>query len=318
MTKELCSISIEQAAQFFLKNDDFLILCHASPDGDTLGSGYALCGALQRLGKRAKIACADSLSPRLSHLEKAVVKQDFEEKTIVSVDIADRKLLGRLEEEYGGRVELAIDHHVSHVPFAPARLIFPDAAATCEIIFELLTAMKVKLDEKLAACIYTGIATDTGCFRYSNVTPRTFAIAAELIKFDFGFGALNYLLFEMKSRARLVLEQAVLSGVEFYCEGKCAVVAISKSLLDSADSEDANGIASLPRQIEGVEVSVIIKEKEDCWKISMRSQDAVDVQKICSLFGGGGHIRAAGCSMYGDIESVKRQLVSAICAGFAQ
>lgn len=309
---EISNITIKEAADFFRGHDDFLILSHTNPDGDTMGCSHGLCGALQRMGKRARIGCADPLSPRLSHLREAITEQDFEEKTIVSVDIADKRLMGELEEKYGDKVMLAVDHHVSHVPFAEKRLVEPFAAAACETVYEIVKELGVKMDKALASCFYTGLATDTGCFRYPNVTPRTHRIAAELYEFDFDYGTLNYVLFDMKTRARVALEQKILADLEFFCGGKCAMIVLPKALLASVDSEDANGISALPRQIEGVEVGVVIKEKDDCWRVSMRSQNLVDVQKIASRMGGGGHMRAAGCSLHGTVEEVKKQLVEAI------
>ncbi len=306
------NITLEQAAEFLKANDDFLILSHANPDGDTFGCSHGLCGALQRIGKRAKIECADPLADRLSFLREAIVQQDFEPKTIVSVDIADKSLLGKLEEKYGDKVDLAIDHHVSHVPFAKRIFVDDEAAAACEIIYDLVVLLGAKLDPVLARCIYTGIATDTGCFKFGNTTPVTHLKAAKLMECGFDCGAVNYRLFDMKSKARIALEQKVIEGMEFFAGGKGAVVALSKSLLDSVDSEDINGISAIPRQIEGVEVGIVLKEKEDSWKASMRS-NSVNVQALCGLFGGGGHVRAAGCSFKNQtLEEIKEKIISAV------
>ncbi len=306
------NITLEQAAEFLKANDDFLILSHANPDGDTFGCSHGLCGALQRIGKRAKIECADPLADRLSFLREAIVQQDFEPKTIVSVDIADKSLLGKLEEKYGDKVDLAIDHHVSHVPFAKRIFVDDEAAAACEIIYDLVVLLGAKIDPVLARCIYTGIATDTGCFKFGNTTPATHLKAAKLMEYGFDCGAVNYRLFDMKSKARIALEQKVIEGMEFFAGGKGAVVALPKSLLDSVDSEDINGISAIPRQIEGVEVGIVLKEKEDCWKASMRS-NSVNVQELCGLFGGGGHIRAAGCSFKNQsLEEIKEKIISAV------
>ncbi len=289
------NISLEEAARFLLDNDDFLIISHANPDGDTFGCSYGLCSALQKLEKRAKIACADPLPKNFFHLPKAVEIQEFEEKTVVSVDIADKSLMGKLEKVYGDKVDLAIDHHMSHVPFAKRRYVRDEAAACCEVVYDLVKLLGVKIDSVLAQCLYTGIATDTGCFKFSNTTKESHDKAGELMEYGFDCATLNYRLFDMKSRARIKLEQYVLQHLDFFADGKGAVVALSKQLLDSVDSEDINGISAIPRTIEGVEVGIVIKEKEDCWKASFRSLKT-DVQTICKKFGGGGHLNAAGCS----------------------
>lgn len=307
------NITLEEAAKFLLSNDDFLILSHANPDGDTFGCAYGLCGALQRKGRRAKIACADCLSERFLYLKEAVEIQDFSEKTIVSVDVADKSLLGDLGNKYGDKIDLAIDHHVSHRSFAKRIFVDDTAAAACEIIYDLVLLLgEGALDEKVARCLYTGIATDTGCFKLGNTTGATHEKAGKLMKYGFDAAALNYTLFDMKTKARIELEQYVFENIEFFAGDKGALIALSKEILDSVDIEDVNGISALPRQIQGVEVGVVLKEKKDGWKASLRSNN-VNVQEICGLFGGGGHIRAAGCTI-GDVplEEVKKQIVTAV------
>lgn len=307
------NITLEQAAEFLLNNDNFLILSHASPDGDTEGCAYGLCGALQRIGKKAKTACSDPLSERFSYLKEAITEQDFEEKIIVSVDVADKSLLGDLEEVYGGKVDLAIDHHVSHRPFAERIFVDDTAAAACEVIFDLVKLLgENTLDEKTAKCLYTGIATDTGCFKFGNTTGVTHEKAGKLMEYGFDAAALNYLLFDMKTKERIELERYVFENIEFFAEDKGAIIALSKELLDSVDVEDVNGISALPRQIQGVEVGIVLKQKKDSWKASLRS-NKVNVQEICGLFGGGGHLRAAGCSFYtDDVDEVKRKIKEAV------
>lgn len=307
------NLTLEQAAEFLLNNDNFLILSHANPDGDTEGCAYGLCGALQRIGKKAKTACSDPLSERFMYLKEAVTEQDFEEKIIVSVDVADKSLLGELEEKYGDKIDLAIDHHVSHRPFAERIFVDDTAAAACEVIFDLVKLLgENTLDEQTAKCLYTGIATDTGCFKFGNTTGVTHEKAGKLMEYGFDAASLNYLLFDMKTKERIELERYVFENIEFFAEDKGAIIALSKEILDSVDTEDVNGISALPRQIQGVEVGVVLKQKKDCWKASLRS-NKVNVQEICGLFGGGGHLRAAGCSFYtDDVNEIKEKIKEAV------
>lgn len=311
--KKATNITLEDAAEFLLDNDDYLILSHANPDGDTFGCAYGLCGALQRKGKRVKVACADPLSDRFLYLKEAVDSQEFNEKVIVSVDVADKSLLGDLEEKYGDRVDLAIDHHVSHKPFGKRIFVDDNAAAACEIIYDLVLLLgEDAMDEKVARCIYTGIATDTGCFKFGNTTEATHRKAGKLMEYGFDTAALNYTLFDMKTKARIKLERYVFENIEFFAEDKGALIALSKDILDSVDIEDVNGISALPRQIQGVEVGVVLKEKKDSWKASLRSNN-VNVQEICGLFGGGGHIRAAGCTFEEvSLDEAKKQIMAAV------
>ncbi len=305
---------VKKAAELLKSNDDFLILSHANPDGDTLGCAYGLCGMLQKMGKRAKVMCADEIAPRMEFLRDTVIQQSFEEKTIVSVDVADRKLLGDLDEVYGGRIFLAIDHHESRQEFAKYTLVDSDAAAACELIFQIAEEMNAQLDGEIASCLYTGLATDTGCFKYSNTTSRTHIIAAKLMAYEFDVSGINYKLFDMKSKGRLELEQAITQGMEFFCDDRVAVVWLTTELMDRfkgrVDSEDFNGLASLPRQVEGVIIGATVKQKGPAtFKISVRTAEPINAGSVCALFGGGGHARAAGCTIEGSIEFVKAKLL---------
>ena len=304
------NITLEQAAEFLLQNDNYLILSHANPDGDTEGCAHGLCGALQRIGKKARLACSDPLSERFTYMEEAIEKQDFKESFVVSVDIADKSLLGDLEAAYGDKVDLAIDHHVSHRPFAKRVYVDDTAAAACEIIYDLVKLLgENTLDEKTAQCLYTGIATDTGCFKFGNTTGHSHEKAGELMEYGFDAAALNYLLFDMKTKDRLRLERYLFENIEFFASDRGAVIALSKEMLDSVDAEDINGISALPRQIHGVEVGIVLKEKKEGWKASLRS-NSVNVQEICGLFGGGGHVRAAGCTIKADSAEEAKKLIT--------
>lgn len=311
MTSE--KMTIESAAAFLLEHDRYTILSHANPDGDTAGCAYALCIALRSIGKKANVRCADKFSERFSFMWANAADEEFDEETVISVDVADRLLLGGLNDEYGGRVELAIDHHITHVTFEKRLLNEPNAAACAQTVFKVIEAMNIPLNKDIAACLYTAIATDSGCFKFSSVSPETHLIAAKLLGYDFNFAQLNYTLFDLKTRERITLEERIYREMEYYFDGKCAVIVLPKSALESVDSEDANGISSIPRQVQGVEVGVVIKEKKDGWKASLRSNQNIDVQAICSVFGGGGHIRAAGCSFKGmTAQEAKEQLLAEI------
>lgn len=316
-------IDIKKAAQILRENDDFYILSHANPDGDTLGCGFGLCRILQKMGKRAKPLCSDEIAKRMSFLAEGVCIQEFEPKTIVSVDVADKKLLGELEEKYGDKVLLAIDHHESNREFAEFTMVDGKAAAACELIYAISVELGVLLDGDIAKCLYTGIATDTGCFRFANTTPKTHAIAGKLMEYPFDYAGINYMLFDMKSRGRIQLEQEVLNGMEMFSDGRIAVVAITLEMMEKSagkvDGEDYNGLAGLPRQIEGVLIGVTIKQKAELvFKVSMRSVEPLNVADICTVFGGGGHARAAGCTINGTLETVKEKLLPVLQSAVSQ
>jgi phosphoesterase RecJ-like protein len=311
---------LEQTAKLLLENNNYAIICHASPDGDTLGGAYALCGALQKLQKNAKVLIPEEASARFIYLLSGVALQEFDEEFVITVDVADSALLGKYEDRYKSRPpDLCIDHHVSNTGYADKLLLDSEAAAACEIVYDLIKEIEnsgrqfTVMSADIAACIYTGISTDTGCFRFSNTTAKSHRITAELMEYGFDCAALNYLLFDMRTQDRITLERRALESVEFYFGGKCAMITLTKQMLDSADDEDINAISALPRQIEGVEAGVTFKEKEPgVWKVSIRTKNYMNAQIICAKFGGGGHQRAAGCRITGDEKTSKTNILAEI------
>lgn len=307
-------IEIYEAAGFLSAHDDYLILMHASPDGDTLGSGFALCGALQRLGKRAKAVCPDPIPHRFDYMRNAVQEQDFEYKTIVAVDVADPKLLGSMRE-LGEKTALCIDHHASNVNYAEKLLLHENSAAAAEVVYQVITQLGVPTDPALADCLYTGIATDTGCFKYSNTTPQSHIYASMLMLAGARTAEINFAMFELKTQGRLKLEQQVLDGIRYYADGHIAVISVMKETvasIDGIDSDDIGAMAAIPRRIEGVDIGISIKEKgENVFKASLRSSERIDVSEIAQQFGGGGHARAAGCTFQCGLEQAESRIVAA-------
>ena len=296
-------ITLSEAAARLLSMDNVAILCHSHPDGDTMGSGYALCRALRDLGKNARVACADPLPRKMAYMAAGLEDMSFEEEHIVSVDVADISLLGSLREVYEGRIELAIDHHATHRDYAGELLVVPYGSA-CEIIFDLIEALGTPLTPAIADCLYTGIVTDTGCFKYSSVTPLTHQNHVRICKEMFDTVSLSYLR----------LESEALSTLETYFSGNAAVITITEEMMarTGVTDEELVGIANLPRNIEGVQAGITLKQRGSEYKVSFRSSEAADAAKICAMFGGGGHARAAGCSVKGDLLFARQAVLSAI------
>lgn len=309
-------IGLSEADDFLKNCDDAVIITHQSPDGDCIGAGFALKDILDALGKRSRVVCSDEFPKRFDFLTNTGCGEDFEPKTVIAVDIADPQLMGDLKEVYGGRVQLCIDHHISNTEYAERTLLSADASATCEIIYDLAYEMGVELNKHTAACIYTGIATDTGCFKYDCTTVHCHEIAAELMKnFDINFSRINRNMFDVKSIGRIRIESAVLELLEYYHENRFTMICITAEIMEKmgVDASELEGCASLPLQVEGVEVGVLLKEREPgVYKVSMRSANDVNVSDICQTLGGGGHAKAAGCLLRGSIGEVKKQLVEAV------
>ena len=314
-------ITLSEAAEFLKAKDNFVILTHQNPDGDTLGSGFGLAMLLDKMGKKATVICPDEFPEKYSYFTSlAPQNADFNQKTtVVAVDVADSKLLGKLEAEYASRVELCIDHHVSNIGYAAATYLDSDAAANCECIYDLAKALSVEIDKNLALALYTGISTDTGCFRFSNTTAKTHRIGADLIELGIDTAEINRIMFETKSRIRVELERMALEAMEFYFEDKCAVITVTREMYEKTGckDEDLEGITSISRSIEGVMVGVTLRERlEGGFKISVRTYPPIDASEICKRVGGGGHIRAAGCQLSAEFtaEQARAEILKSVKA----
>lgn len=310
-------IDLKKSAELLKKFDSYLILTHRSPDGDTLGSAFALQRALLKLGKRSMVRCIDDIPQKFAFLQSGIEDGDIEYDKIIAVDIADRKLLGgEFDALYGDKVFLAIDHHMSHRDYAE-NILVEDRAATSEIIYSVVKLLGVEIDSGIADCIYTALATDTGCFTFSNTTPSTHRIAAEMMERGADYVYINRVMFETKTISYLKLEQMALSTVKMHFGGKCAVMLITQDMFRKSGSNDGecDGIASLPRKIEGVSVGVTVRERADgTYKVSMRTVEPYDASRICAEMGGGGHSRAAGCEFGGSLDDGLNRLLECIGA----
>ena len=301
-------------AAFLRERDCFEILTHDYPDGDTLGSGFALCLVLQQMGKKARVITT-SVPKDFTFLQAGIQPQDFTAQTIVSVDVADVKLLGSNREAYEGKIDLCIDHHMTNKIEAPLKCVDGNAAANCEILYKLFRLMQVDITRGVANNLYTGISTDTGCFRYTNTTAETLRIAADIIDIGCDTAYINKVMFETKTRKKLALEREVYNTMEYCCNDRCAIIAVTLATQKKVGVGDGEleGLASIPRQVEGVKIGITLREKtENDFKISVRSDGDVNAAEFCARFGGGGHAAAAGCSVKGSLEEVKAQLKAAV------
>lgn len=310
-------MNVTHAEAFALleKKDNILILTHRNPDGDAVGSMFALYYALKEAGKNVR-CIADTISPALSFPVCSEAFCEFEAECVVTVDVADKKLL--TEETlalYGDNVFLAIDHHEMNRPFAQNLLLDAGSSAACEVIYDMLLASGREISLRIAEALYLGIATDTGCFRYPNTKAHTLAVAAALVEKGVDNGRINREVFETKTKEYVRFETMAMNNLRTYLDGRCAVIVITQAMYKSTGTTEADthSIAALPRQIEGVLAGVVIKEKTDgSYKISVRSNDPVNAAEICAVFGGGGHRLAAGCEITGRQNEVVNMILKAV------
>ncbi len=312
---------------------DTLILHHVHPDGDAIGSAFALREILGLSGSRAFCVCPDQIPDRLrfvvagrqeSTLAEDIPK-DFISPRIIAVDTAAPQQLGKLFDVYGGHIELMIDHHSSGTPFAD-NYIIPEASAAGEIVYDIASefirrGIIDRLNKYTADCLYAAMSSDTGCFRFSNATPGTYRRAAALIECGIDSSEINHLLFEVKSKETMLAESAGVNRIEYFHNGKMAVITIPYELKQKLGLRDEHfeTLVDIARAPEGVCIAAVIRQPDnsDTYRVSMRSSCDFDVSEICRVFGGGGHVRAAGCTLHcADISEAVSVITSEVGKNF--
>lgn len=310
-------MTFREILDIFENNDKFVILTHKSPDGDTLGSGFALCAFLRDMGKKANVLNSDSFPERYDFIYDGYYPQEFEPQYVIAVDIADTQLIGSNLSQFAeeGAIDLCIDHHISNKYFAKQSYVDPNASAAALIMYQIFKYSGREISRQIARCLYTGIATDTGCFKYENTIPEAHIACAELMAYGIDFAFINRKMFDVKSRGRMKVEQSVIGNMEYYFNGKCSVIVLTKKLMEEsgADAAEFEGLASIPLTVEGVKIGITVKQRhENVYKISVRTNEDIDASAFCKAFGGGGHIRAAGCEIHGGLDEVKRLILEQV------
>jgi bifunctional oligoribonuclease and PAP phosphatase NrnA len=318
-------MSLNEICKNIKRYDSFLITAHTSPEGDALGSQLGFYNLVKKLGKQAVIVNEDPLpasyaflpgSGSIRRLGKGFKPGQFD--CFVVLDCADLKRTGgvyklnRLHQPV-----LNIDHHVSNQNFGDAHWVDAQASSCSEMIYRLFKRMGVALDKDTALVLYTGIMTDTGSFRYSNTASSTFKAAAELLKFGINVAGVYRQTYENIPPAQAKLLLKLLAGIKFFGRGKVAAFQVARGLPPDKNGIDLmDHILSFGRSIKGVEVVALFKNTPSPQarvRVNLRSQGAVDVNKIAAYFGGGGHKTAAGCTLPGRISPVRVKVIARIC-----
>jgi phosphoesterase RecJ-like protein len=311
-------IDLQETAKILLESDNILLLCHSHPDGDTLGSACALAHALSAKGKNIRLECSDPIPKDFSFMFEGLEIREFEPELIAAIDVADTKLLGKdSEAKYQNKIDLCIDHHGSNILYADKVWLEADSASTAEMIYILLTAMELEITPVIASCLFTGVSTDTGCFRFSNTKTRTFEIAAELTKLGADFYNIIQVFFETKTKTYAALERLAMDSMRFYFSDKCALICVTQDMYKrtGSDESEVDRLYNLTRQVEGVLVGVTMREMKDgSYKASVRTHGDIDASAICQRLGGGGHAGAAGCTLYGTKQQAINSLLKEVQA----
>ncbi len=308
---------LEEICRIFREKDRFLIACHENPEGDAIGSELALALALRKIGKTATVLNSDPVPGNLVFLPGAdTVQSDADgssHEVGVVVDCGSLERTGRVQDEMRKcPILVDIDHHSTNEAQGDYCLVDPGAAATGVLVHRILTAMGVPIDRDIAMNIYVAVLTDTGSFHYSNSSPEAFFVAGDMVRAGIDPREVAERVYETQSAERLGLLGRVLGSLELAAGGKVAAITTSrKDLRDfSATKDHLEGFINYPRAILGVEVAVAFREEDAGeFRVSLRSKGRVDVSAVASAFGGGGHRNAAGCTVRGSLDEVKRKVI---------
>lgn len=290
-----------ETAAFLAGKDNFAIVTHRRPDGDTLGTSALLCRGLRQLGKTAHILNNPEITEKYASLHAGLTKASVEEgDTVVSVDVASPNMLGEHFASLQEKIVLRIDHHSSATSFTDFELVDGASASCGEIVYDVLREMGAELDKEMAEALYTAVSTDTGCFRYANTTANTLRVAADCLAAGADTFGMNQLYFETNTLGRLRLQGWLVENAVFLQGGKIAICPLprSKELELGLTEDDLENISGFPRTIAGVKIAATLRqEPSGRIKMSVRAVPGCDAAAICAKFGGGGHKGAAGASM---------------------
>lgn len=314
-------INSKEAYSMLKSLQDVHILIHRSPDGDCIGGGYALYHLFRQLGIRSRVCCADPIPEMFRDITEGIEFEDFVPQVRISVDVADKKLFGDLpDDDKNAEILLCIDHHISNTHYAKYLHWNPHSAAACEVLFRMMQENDIPLTRELALCLYTGITTDTGCFQFSNADAAAFDAVAKIKSVfpDLPYAQLNREFFVLKSQGRILLDARLMQNIAFAADGRVALMYLPYVWMQelNVSHDEVDGVANLPMQVIGVEIGIVCKQQQDgSYRVSLRAGDSADVSQIAKHFGGGGHVKASGCSISdGAPEDVCKTLMDTASA----
>lgn len=311
-------MTVDNILEEIKKAKTIVILTHENPDGDAVGSSLAMYMALQKMGKEV-----DLIIPELPRIYAFLPKAEEAKKEgstnpydlAISLDSATIKMLNGWSNYFEtAKVKVVIDHHGSNTMYGDYNYINPAAPACAQILITILEYFGIEIDKEIGTAILTGIITDTGGFQYQSTTPETFEFASELLKKGVNVSNIYKKVMNTKSKANFELRRRAIERMQFLEEGKVAITYITMQDQQEVKAEpgDHEGIVEEGRAIEGVEVSIFLRETEKGYRASLRSNDYVNVSDVCLMFGGGGHVHAAGCTIAQSLEQVKEKLINQV------
>lgn len=312
-------MTLDEIVKEIKQADNIVIVTHESPDGDAIGSSLAVKLMLQELDKQADVIIPEY--PRmfgfLPSANEIKEESDIEKYDLaISVDCGNFKRLAKNEYFENAKKTIVIDHHGSNNMYGDLNYVNPVSPACCEILISMAEYFGIEISKEIGTCIMTGIITDTGGFRHSGITPDTFEYTAELIRVGVDIPDIYKRTMGTKTKANFELMKRIMNRMELLEDGKVSFTYMTSQdeLEVNAESGDHDGLVNIAKDIEGVQVAIFLRQKdnEDVYKVSLRSEDGINVSDICLLFGGGGHARAAGALIKGTLEEVKEKLMKEI------
>lgn len=313
-------MTLDNILEEIKKAQTIVILTHESPDGDAVSSSLSVMNVLLGLGKTVNVVIPEY--PKnfdfLPGADKILQKGEIDNYDLaISVDCTDlKRLVGAKEYFETAKTTIEIDHHSVNAMFADYNYVDPAAPSCCQVLIAMFEYYGVEITKDIATCILTGIITDTGGFQWGGVTPETFEFAAELIRKGAKIKEICRIALRKKSKVHCELEKLIFNRLEYFEDGKIALAYLTIEDYNNLKTEigDDEGLVEMLRDIDGVEVAVLLKEKEGTngFKISLRSHETVNVSDIALLIGGGGHRGAAGGFILGTLEQAKTKITEII------
>ncbi len=317
------NISLNTICQALKKTDNFLLASHVNPEGDAVASVLALDSLLRRLGKKTMIACEDAFPERLGCLpskrwnQAKNIPANRKFDALVVADCPTLERIGAVNQLLNPKtVIFNIDHHISNTLFGHYNYIQPSASACGEVIYDIFKHFKLKINKDEATALYASISTDTGSFKYSNTTVKSHQIASELIKTGIDIEHINDALYATYSLEKIHLYSLLLGRVKTNEDGTIAWVGLTKNDLKrtGATYEDTEGFIDFLKYIKEVQFSFFVSEMDGNQnsqvRVSFRSKGKYDVAQVAAQFGGGGHKKAAGCTINGTLEQATEQILA--------
>ena len=325
--------SLNEVMQYFSDNDNFLIVIHDKPDGDAVGSSTALALFLSSIGKTSVVLSPSLIPARLAFAKcdsvnyiegiEALTVSKYKYEAVTSIDVASPELISEITPLLNKKIGLVIDHHRVNTLEADLKCIDSTASAAGEIVFSLISMYSMVMNQdyfskEICEALFTSISSDTGCFKYGNTTATTHEFASYLLRYGINAEEINRMLFDTKTLTQVKAEQLAYDKLQMHYDNKLAITCIDKCDLENigATEEDTETISQLTRMIAGVQIGVMMREKAFSdgkigYKFSVRANADTDVSELCAKFGGGGHKKAAGCTIYADKQSALKSFIEA-------